>query len=121
MDTVNIFWTGGWDSTFRILQLAEHDIIIQPWYIIDPVRIGNKYEQRAMDEILATIETSSEFKARILPIKKINAKEIDAIEDEEIASAYNRLKEKYKLGWQYQWFAKLCKNMPGETVRKPTD
>ena len=32
-ETVYIFWTGGWDSTFRFLQLAEKDIIIQPLYV----------------------------------------------------------------------------------------
>jgi len=35
LERINIFWTGGWDSTFRMLQLAEKQVIIQPYYLKD--------------------------------------------------------------------------------------
>ena len=30
---VNIFWTGGLDSTFRIVELSQRQCTIQPYYI----------------------------------------------------------------------------------------
>lgn len=35
---VNILWTGGLDSSFRVIELSQMEVIIQPYYIIDPVR-----------------------------------------------------------------------------------
>ncbi len=33
---INLFWTGGWDSTFRLLQLIIiYQKKVQPYYIID--------------------------------------------------------------------------------------
>lgn len=39
MQTHHLLWTGGWDSTFRVLQLllCSRDAV-QPHYIIDPER-----------------------------------------------------------------------------------
>lgn len=37
---INILWTGGLDSTCRVAQLSQMgNIIIQPYYIIDPCRL----------------------------------------------------------------------------------
>ena len=34
---VKLLWTGGWDSTFRLLQLLLlYEKKVQPYYIIDP-------------------------------------------------------------------------------------
>lgn len=50
--TVNILWTGGWDSTFRVVELSRMEgITIQPVYVIDPNRKSVPYELRAMDNI----------------------------------------------------------------------
>jgi len=36
---VNLLWTGGWDSTFRLLQLIlDTRATIQPVYVIDTAR-----------------------------------------------------------------------------------
>ncbi|WP_100640503.1 hypothetical protein [Marinobacter salexigens] len=48
---VNLLWTGGWDSTFRLLQLAQEGAVIQPHYIRDPHRDSLKKEIQAMNEI----------------------------------------------------------------------
>lgn len=53
---VTILWTGGWDSTFRLLCLAENeDISIQPVYVIDENRKSKEYELDAMNKILTMI------------------------------------------------------------------
>lgn len=52
----SIFWTGGWDSTFRLLQLAERQINIKPIYIKDPARKSAEIEIARMTEILDHIK-----------------------------------------------------------------
>ena len=40
---VEIFWTGGYDSTFRVVQLSRMDVVIRPYYLSDN-RIAESYE-----------------------------------------------------------------------------
>lgn len=58
METVNLLWSGGWDGTFRFLQLASEPICIQPIYIKDPGRGSQKYEIRAIHEIIDAVKSS---------------------------------------------------------------
>ena len=32
MKHINVLWTGGLDSTFRILELSKADVEVQPYY-----------------------------------------------------------------------------------------
>ena len=51
-EAANLFWTGGWDSTFRLLQLVvEQGRLVQPYYIIDPNRLSLRHEIKAMSDI----------------------------------------------------------------------
>ena len=44
-NTVNLLWTGGWDSTFRLLQIIfEENRKVQPYYIVDLSRSSWKVE-----------------------------------------------------------------------------
>ncbi|NRR75753.1 hypothetical protein HRD57_10360 [Tetragenococcus halophilus] len=48
----NILWTGGWDSTFRVLSLVIlQNKEVQPYYIIDPGRASNEVELLTMEKI----------------------------------------------------------------------
>ena len=51
-EPINLFWTGGWDSTFRLLQLI---IVfrkrVQPYYIIDTTRKSVQNEKQAINKI----------------------------------------------------------------------
>ena len=47
---VEIFWTGGFDSTFRIVQLSRCNVTIQPYYISDN-RKSEKNELKAIEQI----------------------------------------------------------------------
>jgi len=39
-EPINLFWTGGWDSTFRLIQLVfVNKKTVHPYYIIDPAGI----------------------------------------------------------------------------------
>ncbi len=110
--TIYLFWTGGWDSTFRLLQLAEQNIIIQPIYVISEPRLGRKQEQTAMKKILNLIKSSNKFIAEIKDI--LIYKQQDIIEkyyDEAIIKSSDFCHEKYNLGEQYGWLSLLAKHL----------
>lgn len=109
-NTVTILWSGGWDGTFRLLQLATNDIIIQPIYIIDSQRKSTKLEIIAMEKILEMLK--GRFLATILDIKFIEKEWIlNNCADENISKSFKRIREKFKVGIQYEWFALLAKHM----------
>ena len=111
-EIINIFWTGGWDSTFRLLQLAQEPYTIQPIYIYDEKRTGNRQEQKAMAKILMLIQKNNSFKGKILPIIYHDKNNIlTNYKNEAIATSYQNFKNKYKLGSQYEWFALLAKKL----------
>lgn len=107
---VTLLWSGGWDGTFRLLQLCEYDISIQPIYIIDQARRSTQTEINAMKAI---VEMASEHsKANILDI--IFYKKEDILlkySNAKISDAFRRLREKYNIGTQYEWFALLCNEL----------
>lgn len=113
-DKTYILWTGGWDSTFRLLQLAEKSITIQPLYVVDSSRAGRKNEMKAMEKIRNEIIASNWNKATILEIKQYSTENIKR--DEEIIQAYERIRSKYNIGSQYCWLAELCKMLDIERV-----
>ena len=106
-----IFWTGGWDSTYRIVQLSRRDITVQPIYVIDPSRGSIEYEQKAMEEITHKLYNHQETKAKILPVMQINLSDIPRNED--VSSAYVKVKESVRIGSQYEWLGRLALQYPG--------
>ncbi|HRX58350.1 MAG TPA: hypothetical protein P5075_06200 [Eubacteriales bacterium] len=114
MVTVTLLWSGGWDGTFRFLQLASKEICIQPIYVIDKARKSREYEKAAMHRVVDIVSTGEEynFKATILPIKFYTVEWIlQNCADEKISAAFRYLKEKYSIGTQYEWFALLAKKL----------
>jgi len=96
---INIFWTGGWDSTFRICTLvADSNCKIQPFYIIDPERKSYPLEINTMYKIkhIINMKNGSEI---IRPVKFYHIDDI--FPNEQITNWYNILKQKLKLGSQY--------------------
>ena len=54
--TTRLFFTGGWDSTFRLLELLlVEKRPVQPIYVIDPDRWSLQEEQKAMADIKTTV------------------------------------------------------------------
>lgn len=107
---VLLLWTGGWDSTFRLLQLAEMEIVVKPIYIIDPLRSSREFEINAMRKILDAIKSDKRFRADLNDIKFYEADWIlQNCKDEQISRDYLYMHKKYKLGTQYEWIALLCK------------
>lgn len=76
---VNLLWTGGWDSTFRLLQLIEENVQIQLFYFIDEKRKSTNIEIERMKKILKYIKGKKDFRAIVKDINYINVKDIKKI------------------------------------------
>lgn len=107
METINILWTGGLDSTFRICELSFASVVVQPYYIIDPNRKSVPYELKAMRRILKLLRERSQTMAEIKDPITIQMETIPHAES--ISKAQNYLNSKYKLGGQYEFIANFTK------------
>lgn len=107
---VQLLYTGGWDSSFRLLQLAQYDIDVEPVYVIDKTRKSREYEIAAMKKIISICR--ERFKANILDITFYDKDEIlEKYADPEVTRAFRELREACGLGVQYEWFALLCRGI----------
>lgn len=104
---INILWTGGLDSTYRIIELSQYAVIVQPYYLIDPLRQSTKYEIQAMNRIRGLLLHNKKTSFKLLQTKYVEIRKIPA--DQEITQSYIKLYEKYKLGSQYDWLARFAK------------
>jgi 7-cyano-7-deazaguanine synthase len=103
---VNILWTGGWDSTYRIIQLIEKDIIIQPFYLMDN-RKSEQLELSAIKLITQKIRNEYSVPGTINDVKLIAVSDIE--KSDKITKAYKSLYEKVFFGIQYEWLARFSK------------
>ncbi|HEA52661.1 hypothetical protein LCGC14_0832060 [marine sediment metagenome] len=117
---VNILWTGGYDSSFRMVQLSQKDVIIQPYYLSDN-RNSEKNELNAIEEITSDIEKNPKTKCKILPIVIKNTSEVKP--DNEITQSYLELKKSLPIGSQYEWLSRFAKEQNMEdlelSIEKP--
>lgn len=106
-NTINVLWTGGLDSTCRVAQLSQmDDIIIQPYYIIDNNRGSVKYEISAMKNITEIIRQHPNTKATMNDVIRIKLEDIK--QSPTITQSYTQLRNKYKLGCQYDFLARYA-------------
>jgi len=75
-ETINILWTGGWDSTFRVLELTDKNITIQPYYLKDN-RLSEKME---IDTVKSLTEEIRKLPSTKCIIKPLLAKKVSEIE-----------------------------------------
>jgi 7-cyano-7-deazaguanine synthase len=107
---IYFLWTGGWDSTFRIIQLYNQNLTIQPIYIIDPSRKSNKKEIETINLLSELIPSKFEnSKGKILPLELINRNDIKKDYFVKIIFQLLRKFNKKKLGKQYYWIACLSR------------
>ncbi len=104
---VNLLWTGGWDSTFRILQLSTKDVIVQPHYLVDANRKSQKFELETIKSITEDIRNLSSTRCIIRDLKLVNVSDIN--NDSNITRAYKNISENHRLGIQYEWLARYSK------------
>lgn len=107
---VNILWTGGWDSTFRIMRLSEMNVVVQPFYISDN-RKCEKYEIKAIMDISKRINDNKHSKCVIKPLVIEKASNINP--DASITAAFNAILLNDFIGSQYEWLARFSKAYNG--------
>lgn len=104
-----IFMTGGWDSTFRILQriLIEKQPV-QPCYVVDPERWSVTQELKAMANMKrAVIRKFPESEPLLLPTVLYDRTDIKA--DPVITEAERAINQRVHIGGQYAWLAATAK------------
>ncbi|MCJ7695153.1 MAG: hypothetical protein MUO40_06965 [Anaerolineaceae bacterium] len=106
---VNLLWSGGWDSTFRLLQLVlKEKEVVQPYYLIDSKRESLWNEIKARREIQDRLVSEYPYtKELILPTIYYSVGDIEL--DEEITRAYNVYRSLKEVDYQYSWIALFCK------------
>lgn len=107
---IKILWTGGWDSTFRVLYATVVDgIKVEPHYIVDLDRQSSLHELRAISEIRDSLRMSDKLAYdRISDLQVTLKSEIP--DDMVITSSWERLKLRAPLGSQYDWIARYAKS-----------
>lgn len=106
---IQLLWTGGWDSTFRLLWLTcveRRDV--QPYYVAEAGRASTRAELAAMAAIREQLRASDAAAAeRIRPLIVQPGDEVK--QHEIIRASFERLLTRAFIGSQYQWLADFCR------------
>jgi len=115
-NTVNLLWTGGWDSTFRLLQIIfEENRKVQPYYIVDLSRSSWKVEIETMNGIKSLLAKRYPIEFELIkPAIIFDRDDIQHVP--EIDNAWNQIKKRRHIGKQYSWLAMFCKQMDLENI-----
>lgn len=108
---IYLLWTSGWDSTYRLVELARTDVTVQPVYITGMERPSEQMELAAQRKIMDALAHKEGVKAEILPVKYVDA--ADLPRDEKIAAAYADIMKTVALGIQYETLAQCAALYPG--------
>jgi hypothetical protein len=104
----NVLWTGGWDSTFRVLEiLLVRKNPVQPHYVLDPRRRSSLLELQAMQAIRERMgEREPEAGERLEPVRLASI--YDLPEDPTTRERLRALRERAHLGHQYEFLARYA-------------
>lgn len=110
---VRLLWTGGWDSTFRMCQLAHMEgVEVQPVYITGTRKKNVAREKKAIREIWKTL-MKKQPKCRFHPVE-YSEMEKDFPVPREYDEAWKRLQERFPdLGRQYRILGAYAALHPG--------
>lgn len=99
---VNVLWTGGWDSTFRVAHLVLHyQAEVQPYYIIDPRRRSYPQELETISKIASVLNERAHGEAFVREPEIFNMTDIHVVTSER--DSYLKLRQLGPLGEQYVW------------------
>lgn len=103
-----ILWTGGFDSTYQLLQLLTVDKVnVTPIYIIDEERRSTCAEMISMKRIRSELINKKSYVSELLsPIQYFSM--TDIISNNMITDAFKRIRMKSFIGGQYEWLARFC-------------
>ncbi|WP_227368412.1 7-cyano-7-deazaguanine synthase [Halomonas sp. M20] len=108
-NTIEVLWTGGWDSTFRVLYASLiEEKEVRPHYIADLARKSTLRELKAISDVRRELEKIDKNAAE--RIKELTITPITEIESfEDITQSYVRLKKQAHLGSQYDWLSRYAR------------
>jgi hypothetical protein len=105
---VNLCWTGGWDSTFRLLQLVlVEKKQVQPFYMIDPKRQSLRNEINARRKIINRLFMEYPHTQNLV-LPSIFYEVGDITPNEQVAAAYRFIRETKDVDFQYLWLSLFC-------------
>lgn len=114
-DTVTLLWTGGWDSTFRLLQLLLIEKRnVQPVYVMDVSRYSMNRELETMRKISAMVQQRLDRSVSLYPTKFFLLSDFPEIQ--EIKDRYVALKNRFHVARQYYWLALIAENQQWNSV-----
>ncbi|EDP71888.1 hypothetical protein FBALC1_12342 [Flavobacteriales bacterium ALC-1] len=103
----NVLWTGGWDSTFRVIQLYRLGATIQTIYIIDQKRKSSNKEIEVINSLAEKTPLHfNQSNGHILPIKYIKRENIPY--NLFLKVIHKILRRQVGLGKQYYWLASFA-------------
>lgn len=103
--TVEVLATGGFDSTFRLIQLSKCNVDIQLFYLSDN-RKSEINELNAISKIVDILKLNKNTRCTFRTLKVINMNE--RISDSTITEAYERILKKDFFGTQYDWLGRFA-------------
>ncbi|HWI24240.1 MAG TPA: hypothetical protein VNS59_04895, partial [Lysobacter sp.] len=100
---VHLLWTGGWDSTFRLLELLLlHRLPVAPHYVADPTRASTQTELETMARIGDTLRaTHPRTRALLQPVRVAAIGDVPP--DGESIEALRAIRTRLFIGDQYAW------------------
>lgn len=106
---VNLLWTGGWDSSFRLLQLLLlHRREVVPHYLLDATRPSSRAELAAMERIRNHLfDEYPHTRPLLKPLRRFDV--ADLAPDARTKDAFARIAAETFIGSQYEWLARFCK------------
>lgn len=113
-DTVHVLWTGGWDSTYRVLDLMAHGgpTTIQPHYVINRERVSYHLELSAIERIRE--RAIERWGNRLLAPRTV---ELDRIPISDTArQQHAELVQRFRIGPQYLWLAEYVRSADIDTL-----
>ncbi|HVI59600.1 MAG TPA: hypothetical protein VM619_12130 [Luteimonas sp.] len=106
---VNLLWTGGWDSTFRLLQLLLlHRLPVVPYYLEDPTRASTRIEREVIARIGDRLrDAHPHVRGLLWPLRVAAVADIPV--DREIDDALREIRARVYIGSQYAWLPAFCR------------
>lgn len=99
-----MLWTGGWDSTYRVLDVVlRHGHPIQPWYVLDEERASTSREVETMDRIRSVLaQRAPEVSGLLRETRYVRMEEIHPVAE------LSRMHRALAIGSQYDWLARMA-------------
>lgn len=120
-EPIEIFWTGGWDSTYRVVDLVRQNRIVSPVYVIDRNRPSWEKEIETIENLKDILNNHRLCVGggKILSINYIELEDVRT--DESITNAYQTVRKQIPIGNQYDWLARFAVDHPGSElgIEKP--